>query len=775
MYNFSSTSHSNLSFKLPSKNLIKGWVSDIAAFASDNLSVHNSEHVRASVHDARINLDLYDGTIDPSDFVSMVNPMELSTLDVSRELHHYPIAAPILDLLTGEEINKPYEPIIEITNNVGMQGKSQRRREYVDIQMQKLEQSFEGDEKQLAQEVKRLTKYMKYTYKDIKEMKASALFDEYYKKLNVEAKMVEGYRGMWNTAEEAYAIDIVNKEPTFEILDTTKLRTWGSSNSSRMEDADILAYENHFSAGKLIDMYGDLLSKTDIDDILEGNIQSSKTFDAGLITDGQFIPVGSIQGNEFGLGTTDSNGNIRHLRIRWKAYVEYHRIAFKDPATGEEQEKLRFKAYKLQDGEARTGKTWGYQWWICTLIGDSIIVDAKQQPILNKSVSKVSEGHPGVVGEVYNMVNRVAIPAMTKMRSQQYMYDVIMDNIIVAMSKNIGPILDMDMSKKPDNWDVKKWLSFIYKYNMKFKDSFREINKGSAKGQLAGNLTSGQDSVQQLDFGNYIQQLMQLAEYMRKSAPESIGISQQRLGSVGTRETVGGVERATSQSSHVTEWYSFKHENVKNRACDLLVNAAIVALDSNPKLMETMVEDRVLRQLDIVEDDFSNTDLGIRVTDSTKAHEYKNILEQSAHAHMQNGGKFGFVFDILFSNSMAEKRRLIEAQEDEDRQAMQEEQARESEQIQTALEAEQADKQADRDAEKYKVDLEAKVKLKMKQMDVLVKTADTDQKKDKTIAELHVEIEKLAAFMDADANKTQVSLAKEKTARAANKEKARAS
>jgi hypothetical protein len=752
MYELSSN---NISFKLPGKKDRKKWIEDVCNFAAGNMSVHNSDYVRTRVRDMKLNYNLYDGIIHAEDFVHMVNPLDLATIDTTRELHHYPIAAPIIDLLVGEEIDRPYEPVIGIINNKGLASKEQRKREWVNMKIQSLEQTFEGSDQELAKEVNKISRILKFTYKDVKEMKASALYRHYATELRINESFVEGYRGVWLSAEEAYAVDIVNGDVTFEVLDPTKLRYWGRKNTQRIEDSDMISYESHLSPGTLIDMYGDELKKDDVDRILEGNVNSDSTYDSGLVVDGQFIPYLGVE-TEYGTGITDYEGNIRHLRIRWKAYVKFNKIKYQDAATGEELIKVRPQEYKLQNGEISVGHTWSYQWWICTLIGVDIIVDAKPQPIFQRTAPGISEGHPGIVGEIYNLNNRIAVPAMTKMRAQQYMYDVIMDNIIIAMSKNIGPILDMDMSRKPEKWDVKKWLSYIYKYNLKFRDNFREIKKGAAKGQIAGNMQTGRDEVQQLDFGNYIQQLVNLAEFMKSSMSESIGVTPQRLGAVGTRETVGGVERATSQSSHITEWFSYKHENVKNRAGDLLINAAVRALEDNPKKLSVIVDAKIERYLSIMEDDFENLELGIRVTDSRKAHEYKNILEQTAHAYMQNGGDFAFVFDVLFSESMSEKRRLIEQMEQDKREQAQEESRVQQEQFQQELAKQEAKDQQLIELDKYKADLKARVDLKVKEIDAMVKLKDVEQKNDKTIADLRKEIAKLAAYMDTEQQKLEL-------------------
>ena len=543
-----------VSFKIPAKSKQKEWIKEVVHYAGNNLSMYSSEDIRASVRDKLINFDLYEGVIHISDFVNLVNPLDLQTIDNTREIKHYPIAAPIFDLLNGEEIDRPYEPLVKVTNNVAIADKQARKKEYISNKLKELEDTFQGGEEELKVEMEKFQRKLKYTYKDLKEFKASSLLSEYYDKDNFKEIFTEGFRRMWNTADEVYEIDIVHNEPTLRAVDTTKLRTSGGANTSKIEDSDIIAIEDHFSAGTLIDMYGDELTADDMERILSLNVGNLYGYsDHGNVTH-EFRPVGDILGNEFGMNYINSDGAIRHMRIRWKGYMKLKRVKYQDPNDGTEQIKTRFSNYKLKEGEFLDSTLWAYQWWIATLIGSDIIVGAKPNGITYNRLSSFSEGHPGVVGDVYNINNRKAVPPMTKMRSHQYLYDVVMDNVIVAMSKNVGPILEMDMAKKPASWDVAKWLQYMYKYNTKFIDSFKEVKKGVGKGQLAGNLASGRDQIQQLDFGNYIQQLINLAEYLETAAANTIGVTPQRKGAIQNRESVGGVERATSQSSHITEW-----------------------------------------------------------------------------------------------------------------------------------------------------------------------------------------------------------------------------
>jgi len=84
-------------------------------------------------------------------------------------------------------------------------------------------------------------------------------------------------------------------------------------------------------------------------------------------------------------------------------------------------------------------------------------------------------------------------------------------------------------------------------------DSFKEGNKGVATGKLAGMLNNQSSGVIDADQGNAIQNDINLLQFIKMEMGEVMGITPQREGQVSNRETVGGVERAVLQSSHITE------------------------------------------------------------------------------------------------------------------------------------------------------------------------------------------------------------------------------
>lgn len=145
------------------------------------------------------------------------------------------------------------------------------------------------------------------------------------------------------------------------------------------------------------------------------------------------------------------------------------------------------------------------------------------------------------------------------------------------MAKNWGKILRLDLARVPKGWDIEKWIYYAKANGLAVEDSFKEGNIGAATGKLAGALNNASSGVIDAEFGNSIQQQINLLEFIKLEMSEVAGITRQREGQVSNRETVGGVERATLQSSHITEWLFVIHDDVKKRALECFLETAKIA------------------------------------------------------------------------------------------------------------------------------------------------------------------------------------------------------
>ena len=287
-------------------------------------------------------------------------------------------------------------------------------------------------------------------------------------------------------------------------------------------------------------------------------------------------------------------------------------------------------------------------------------------PVQFTKANNPSKGHLGIIGQIYNTNQGKAVSLMDRAKNYQYMYDAIWDRLNKAIASNYGKILELDLSKVPAGWEIEKWMHFAVVNKIAVIDSFKEGNHGASTGKLAGGMNTQGGRVMDMETGSYIQQHIQLLEFIKMEMGEICGVSQQRQGQISNRETVGGVERSVNQSSHITEYWFSQHEQVKLRVLEAFLEVAKIALRSvENKKVQYILDDQTIEVLNMEGEDFAESDYGILVTNTAKSIELEQAIKQYAQAFIQNGGSMSTIMDIYFSPSLMDMRRKLENAEEE--------------------------------------------------------------------------------------------------------------
>lgn len=308
-------------------------------------------------------------------------------------------------------------------------------------------------------------------------------------------------------------------------------------------------------------------------------------------------------------------------------------------------------------------------------------------------LSNPSKCHFGIIGAIYNLNNNKPFSLVDRMKQYNYLYDAIHDRLNKALASNWGSILELDLSKVPKGWDIAKWMYYAKVNHIAVIDSFKEGSIGASTGKLAGALNNAGKGMIETNIGNYIQQQIQLLEFIKMEMSEVAGITKQREGQIANRETVGGVERATLQSSHITEWLFTIHEDLKKRVLECFLETAKIALKGRNKKFQYILSDTSMKVMDIDGDEFADADYGLVVDNSNGTQELQSKLDMLAQAALQTQTlSFSTITKLYTSSSLAEKQRLIERDERaiQERQAQAQQQQLESQQQIAQMQQQQA-------------------------------------------------------------------------------------
>jgi len=696
--------------KLPSAKKGLDWRKAHLDWADKNSYLFNNS-IRRSLRGKKINYDLFNGILHEEDMKKTLNPMNKRVGLIPNNIQHFSIINNPLNVLIGEESRRKHDYIVKVCNDDAISSIETDKIAEAQERVTKIITDTSVSEEEAKKDLDKLQQYFNYNWQDLREKRANWLLKHYIKEVDFNIKMNEGFKDVLIASEEIYQFDIRSNEPIMDHLNPRKVYTLRSGYSSKIEDADIIILDDYWSPSKIIDVYYADLKDKDVEYIEDisnqnlvqtdemGNVDERNAFlYSPLITEDNLEnnTVDSFvwMGNNFaGLPNSsymDNMGNIRVLRVYWKSKRKIKSVKSYDQQTGEELYAFKDESYKIDPfiGE-ESEDLWVNEIWEGTKIGKEVYINMRPKPIQYMRLNNPSECHAGIIGQVYNTNQSKPVSLVDRMKPYQYMFDAVKDRLAKTIAKNYGKILELDKARMPAGWDYQKWLYFIEQDNISVVDSFKEGTKGAATGKMAGNFnTSGRPL--DLEVGNSIQLYIGLLDYLKDEMFEISGVSKQRQGQVDNRETVGGVERAISSSSHSTEELFMIHDNVRKRCLTTLLETAKIALKGTNKKLQYITDEKVMTMLNVDGDEFAEMDYDIMVDNDMGDMELKQKLEQLAHAGLQNQMlSFSTVMKIFTDSSLTSVMRRIEQDENNMQQNKQKESESQQQQMQAQIQSQE--------------------------------------------------------------------------------------
>lgn len=675
----------------------KKWRQQCVQFG-DNHSLLHYHLARKSVFQMKINYDLLNGKIHMDDLKLFLNPYKLDASFIPDSIQHYSIIDSKLNVLRGEESERLFDYRVVVTNPSAINEIEEEKNAEVNQKLQQLIMDTAQSEEDFQRELENLSDYFQYEWQDKREQRANMLLNHYVKELDIDQLFNQGLVDAEAVGEEIYQIDIVGGEPAIWKLDPMKVRVLKSGYSNRIEDADMIVIEDYWSPGRIIDTFwdnDDLVKKvkeleaapenegvdspyTDSMSNLDERYGFVPNVDVSWTAGDRYVDVNALFDNQFDMTMLpyDMNGNIRVLRVYWKSRRKIKKVKSYDPETGEEQFDFYPENYVIDPDKGEEEQTfWVNEAWEGTKIGKDIYVNMRPRPVQYNRLSNPSRCHFGIIGSIYNINGNEPYSMIDMVKPFLYQYDVVMDELLKLLARDAGKIIRMDFAKVPKGWDADKWIYYMKVNGIAVEDSAKEISYGPATGKIAASLNNNTSGIIDASTGNEIQFRINLLEWIDTQVGQILGISKQREGQISNRETVGGVERATLQSSHITKWLFFIHENLKKRVLECLLETAKIALKGRKKKFKYILSDGAEKIMEIDGDEFAECDYGLLLENGNGVQELNQKLDTLAQAALQNQAlNFSTMMKIYTTTSLAEKQRMVEQYEKKQQQQVEQQQ-----------------------------------------------------------------------------------------------------
>jgi len=661
--------------KLPLTKKTKKWrESNMDAFIGK--ATNTSVNGRSEDEDLRIKYDLYNGKFDVRDIEYVVDPFKVGdSLPASPQ--NFNIIRPKVDLLIGEESKRPENIKVLSTGDSGASKAQETQLEllmqYVMSQLGEQPQQ-EGQEPQTPEQIE---KYMQYEYSDVAERVGYYSLKYLKEQLNTPNEFLKGWKDALVAGKEIHYVGRVNGEPYTERVNTIGFTFDKSPDVEFIEKGDYAIRRMYMTPGAIHDRFYDMLTSSQLDRLIELTGGGRSTFNkASQVNYDKVLYKEAMDRGTFGGNSEDSTSYIDVYHVTWRSMKKLGFLTYIDEE-GEEVEITVDETYKASPDETIEW-TWVGEIWEGYKIGDDIY--AGIEPIASQefSVEHPNECNLPYIGAVYSDDNSQYTSLIDVMRPLQYMYIIIWYRLEVALARDKGKVLTMDVTQIPKSMgiDVSKWMHYLSTLGVNLVNPYEE--GWDIPGRQGGQAASfNQISSLDLSMSKVIADYIQLMDKLEGMIGEMVGVSKQRQGSISSNELVGNVERSVIQSSHITEPLFWKHNQVKKRVYTALLREARAAwADTDQKKLHFIMDD-TSRAFINIDEDFLLADLGVFMSDSSKEDKDIMALKNLGQAAVQGGASLSEVAELVTSENvtiMKNKLKEIDAKKQEIEQQQQQQQ-----------------------------------------------------------------------------------------------------
>lgn len=690
--------------------------------------------------------DLYNSIYNEKDLKYVTNPFKQQD-GFPAMAQDYNIIKPKIDLLLGEETKRPFNFRVVRTSEIATSEMQDKAKQMLIDYIQATIMSKLGPEEQTRYQQalesgeimppEQIQKYMSKDYKDIAEITAYHSLNYLKNKLNITHEFFKGWKDALIGGEEIYYVGILNGEPCLERINPLYFDyDTETSDLEFIHDAQWCVYEMKLSVTDIYDRYYDKLSEKQLNELLDLMSDSAK---GGVnpevrktSLDYPHIKTHTING--FSTNPFEDGSNISVWHTCWQGFKKIGFVTITDPETGEPVEYVVDETYNVTGMELNVEWKWIIETYEGYRAGEDLYFG--MQPIEYQFVSADNPNAQRLpyTGVIYNNTNSKPRSLVSMMKPLQYMYIVLWYRLELAMARDKGKVVNMDITQIPKsmNIDVSKWMHYLSALGVNFINPYEE--GWDIPGREGGKPAQfNQITALDLTMANTINQYIMLMDKIESMLSEISGVSKQREGSISSNELVGNVERSVVQSAHITEPWFWTHNQVKREAISMLLNTSKWAWKDNKTNLQYILDDAT-RAFITLSDSFFYEDYDVFVEDTTKNQQQIDALKNLMQPAMQNGASLLDITEIITMDNVAmikNKLEEIEQKRMEQQQAMEQAQAeREQQMLQMQNEVKEEElmlKEAEMDLKKYEIDSNNATKITVAQLNAYRGAENMDQ------------------------------------------------
>lgn len=728
--------------KLPLKKKDEKWQQDCVNYIIGEGNITSGGMAKTPFGEIQTYYNLYNSIFDEKDFKRITNPFKVED-GFPATPQDFNIIRPKVDLLIGEETKRPMNfRVVRTSQEAASELMDKEKEMLMQYIMASITARMSPEEaEQFQQQLQNgeimppeaIAKYMTKDYKDVVENTAYHTLTYLREKLNLDNEFIKGWKDALIAGQEIYYVGVQNDEPYMERVNPMFFGYDHSPDLEFIEDGSWCCRKMRLPVSEIYDRYYDKLTEKDLNKLNEmltgrpGNDMGDKDI---VDTFG-----GGIQLHIYDNPTLDqkSRYSINVWHCCWKSFKKIYYVTYFDEA-GQAQVEIADESYKKTGMEISVEPDWIIEVWEGYRAGSDLYFGIQPLEYQHVSIDNPNSQKLPYCGCVYSNTNSRPRSLVSILKPLQYMYIVLWYRLELAIARDKGKVVNMDITQIPKSMNITpdRWMHYLSSVGVNFINPYEE--GWNVPGREGGKpATFNQITSLDLTMSNVIAEYIQLMDKIEQLAGTISGITEQREGAISSSELVGNVERSVVQSSHITEPLFWAHAQCKRHALNMLLNTAQGAWQQTGKKKLSYIFDNGERAYLDITDKFYYEDMDVFVSDTSKDMENIQKLQQLIQPAMQNGASLLEAAEVLTNDNFnIIKQKLKEMQE---RQEQMQQQAQEAEQQQAVqlqqMQNEQREQElmleeAKMELERYKIDADNQTKIAVAEISAYRGTEEKD-------------------------------------------------
>lgn len=727
--------------KLPLSKKTEQWQHDCVNYIIGEGNVVSGGMTKTRFGEIQTYYNLYNSIFDEKDFKRVTNPFKVED-GFPATPQDFNIIRPKIDLLIGEETKRPMNfRVVRTSQEAASELQEKEKELLMQYIMAAITARMSPEEaEQFQQQLQNgevmppeaIAKYMDKDYKDVVENTAYHTLIYLREKLNIDNEFIKGWKDGLIAGVEIYYVGVLNDEPYMERVNPMYFSYDHSPDLEFIEDGSWCCRRMRLPVAEIYDRYYDKLTEKDLNKLNE-MLTSKPSNDVG-----EKDPVdnfNSIQMHIYDNPMYDQKNrycvNVWHCC--WKSFKKIYYVTYLDEA-GQPQVEIADETYKKVGTEISVEPDWIVEVWEGYRAGTDLYFGIQPIEYQHVSIDNPNSQKLPYCGCIYSNTNSRPRSLVSILKPLQYMYIVLWYRLELAIARDKGKVVNMDITQIPKSMNITpdRWLHYLSSVGVNFINPYEE--GWNVPGREGGKPASfNQITSLDLTMSNVIAEYIQLMDKIEQLAGTITGITEQRMGAISTNELVGNVERSVVQSSHITEPLFWVHAQCKRHVLNMLLNTAKGAWEQTGKQKLSYIFDNGERAFLDINPKFYYEDMDVFVSDTSKDMENIQKLQQLIQPAMQNGASLLEAAEVLTNDNFnILKQKLLDMQTRQEQIQQQQQEAQQQQAVQLQqMQNEQREQElmleeAKLDLERYKVDADNQTKIAVAEISAYRGTEDKD-------------------------------------------------